>query len=71
VLGRLEQALAIQDMSVVSKIQASFDLLAGFYANMLEMAKGYIKDPAQREAQLAIVQGWREDVESLGLILKG
>lgn len=70
VLERLEQALLAQDAGTVFSIQAPFNLLAGFYTNLYEMAKGYIKDPEQREAQLKIVQGWREDIESLDLILK-
>jgi len=69
VLERLEQALASRDANAVSTIQVRFDLLVGFYANLYEMAKGYIKDAKQREEQLEIVKGWREDVERLNSIL--
>jgi NAD(P)-dependent dehydrogenase (short-subunit alcohol dehydrogenase family) len=70
VLERLEEALVIQDGRAVSAIQVPFNMLAGFYANLYEMAKGYIKDANQREEQLAIVDSWREEVEKLQLILK-
>jgi hypothetical protein len=69
-LKQLEQALETQDAGLVSTIQAPFNLLADFYTNLYEMAKGYIKDPDQREEQLGIVQSWREDVEEMQLILK-
>jgi hypothetical protein len=65
VLERLERALENQDADSVFAIQAPFDLLAGFYANLYEMAKGYIKDARQREKQLSIVHGWREEVDRL------
>ena len=64
-LKRLEQALESRDAVSLSAIQTPLNLLAGFYANLYEMAKGYIKDPGQREEQLRIVQGWHEDVERL------
>ena len=70
VLERLGEALANRDMDSVSAIQAPFNLLAGFYVNLYEMAKGYIKDANQREEQLGIVQGWHEDVENLASLLK-
>ena len=69
VLKQLEEVLANRDAGSVSAIQAPFNLLAGFYINLYEMAKGYIKDTNQREEQLGIVKSWREDVEKLNSIL--
>ena len=68
-LKQLEEVLANRDAGSVSAIQAPFNLLAGFYINLYEMAKGYIKDTNQREEQLGIVKSWREDVEKLNSIL--
>ena len=56
VLKQLEEVLANRDAGSVSAIQAPFNLLAGFYINLYEMAKGYIKDTNQREEQLGIVK---------------
>jgi NAD(P)-dependent dehydrogenase (short-subunit alcohol dehydrogenase family) len=69
ILERLEGALASQNAGSVFAIQAPFDLLASFYTNLHEMAKGYVKDAKQREEQLEIVKSWREDVERLNSIL--
>ena len=69
-LGRLEQALAARDAKTLFSLRPSFRLLAGFYANLYEMAKGYGKDAQQRAEYMDIVQGWREDVEKLNSLLK-
>jgi hypothetical protein len=45
------------------------DGLAGYYAYLHDMAKGYVKDPVEREQQLAIVKGWQQDVERLATLL--
>jgi hypothetical protein len=37
---------------------------------MFEIGKGYIKDPLEREKNLAIVRGWQSDAEALGRLLK-
>jgi hypothetical protein len=69
VLARLEEALAAQDAASMAAINTPFDRLAAYYAHLYEMAKGYVKDPAQREEQLRIVGGWRAEVEGLGALL--
>jgi len=48
------------------RTRSPFDGLVGYYAHLHEMAKGYIKDAAQREEQLRMVKSWQEDVEQLG-----
>ncbi len=45
--------------------------LADYYRYLHEMARGYVKDPAQREEQLAIIDGWSRDVEELAGALRG
>jgi len=69
-LARLERAAAEQDAAGVTAFRASLDALAGYYAYLGEMAKGYAKDAAEREEQLAIVRGWQEDVEALAGVLE-
>jgi hypothetical protein len=41
------------------------DRLSGFYAHMADLAGGYVKDPVERERQVAIVLGWQAEVEDL------
>jgi NAD(P)-dependent dehydrogenase (short-subunit alcohol dehydrogenase family) len=68
-LEQLEQTLAARETAGVMAAGAPFDGLARYYAHLYDMAKGYIKDPAQREEQLRIVKGWQEDAERLGQVL--
>lgn len=65
------RALAVRSNDGLAAIRAPLGALASYHAYMHEMAKGYIKDPAQREEHLAIVWGWKEDAEELGKLLKG
>ncbi|HEY4753182.1 MAG TPA: SDR family oxidoreductase, partial [Candidatus Limnocylindrales bacterium] len=41
------------------------DRLSGFYGHMADLAGGYVKDPVERERQVAIVLGWQAEVEDL------
>lgn len=70
-LARLERAAAAQDAAGISAVGAPLDALAGYYAYLGEMAKGYAKDAAAREEQVAIVRGWQEEVEALAGVLEG
>jgi hypothetical protein len=69
-LERLEAALEEQDSTALGMIHAPLDRLADYYGHLHEMAKGYVKDPDQRDEQLAIVRGWQEDIEQLHSLLK-
>ncbi len=69
-LGRLEQAAAAHSSDGLGAIHVPPGGLAGYYANLYEMGKGYIKDPAEREKNLAIVRGWQDDAEELERLLK-
>lgn len=68
-LAQLEAALQSRDNGALARIAAPFDRLAAYYSHLYEMAKGYVKDPAQREEQLRIVKGWQQEVEQLGSLL--
>jgi NAD(P)-dependent dehydrogenase (short-subunit alcohol dehydrogenase family) len=70
-LEKMEQALEARNVAGLSGVRPPFEGLAGYYAHLHEMAKGYVKDPAQREEQLRIVKGWQEDVEQLSKALEG
>jgi len=69
-LDRLEQAAAARSSDGLAAIRAPLGALASYHAYMYEMGKGYIKDPVEREKNLAIVHGWQADAEELGRLLK-
>jgi NAD(P)-dependent dehydrogenase (short-subunit alcohol dehydrogenase family) len=69
-LDRLEQAAAAHYSDGLAAIRAPLGALASYHAYMYEMGKGYIKDPAEREKNLAIVRGWQGDAEELGKLIK-
>ncbi len=68
-LGRLEQAGRENNAAALADIHASLGRLAGYYSYLGEMGKGYIKDPVEREKNLAIVDGWVKEAQSLGNLL--
>jgi NAD(P)-dependent dehydrogenase (short-subunit alcohol dehydrogenase family) len=69
-LERLEQASSGQSSETLAAIHAPLEALAGYYGYMYEIGKGYIKDPLEREKNLAIVRGWQSDAEALSKQLK-
>jgi hypothetical protein len=62
-------ALASQDAAALARIEVPLDRLAAYYEHLHDMAKGYVKDPAQRDEQLGIVRGWQTAVEQLDSLL--
>jgi hypothetical protein len=70
VLERLEVALQTQDSTALATINPPLDRLASYYEHLYQMAKGYVKDPVQRDEQLRIVRGWQVEVENLHSILE-
>jgi NAD(P)-dependent dehydrogenase (short-subunit alcohol dehydrogenase family) len=70
VLERLEVILEHQDSTALATINAPFDRLAGYYDHLYGMAKGYVKDPVQRDEQLRIVRSWQMEVEQLCSLLR-
>ena len=67
---RLQQAAAAGSSDNLAAIHAPLGLLTGYYGYMAEMGKGYIKDPIEREKNLAIVHAWQSDAEILARLLK-
>jgi hypothetical protein len=39
--------------------------LAAYYGYTGGLARGYIKDPVQRDIQLTVIRGWQSEVEGL------
>lgn len=70
-LESIERCLEGQDWITLANTHASLGGLASFYESLYEAGKGYIKDPAQREEYLEIVQGWIGDVKGLDALLRG
>lgn len=69
ILKQLEISLAKQDSAQITAANVPLGSLANFYVYLYDMAKGYVKDPRQREEQLAIVKSWQSDAEELEGIL--
>jgi len=69
-LERLECCLEEQDLTALTTVHIPYSALAGYYAYLYEAAKGYVKDPVQREEQLGIVRGWQEEAEQLKELLE-
>jgi NAD(P)-dependent dehydrogenase (short-subunit alcohol dehydrogenase family) len=68
-LERLERCLGAQDSLALGTINAPLDSLAAYYGFLFKAGEGYLKDPVEREEQLAIVRGWQEEVERLDALL--
>ncbi len=69
VLERLEAVLLNRDPTALATINAPLDRLAAYYRHLYEMAKGYVKDPVQRDEQLRDVKSWQTEVEQLRSLL--
>jgi NAD(P)-dependent dehydrogenase (short-subunit alcohol dehydrogenase family) len=39
--------------------------LTAYYAHIGDLARGYVKNPAERDSQLAVILGWQSEVEQL------
>ncbi|HTX90205.1 MAG TPA: SDR family NAD(P)-dependent oxidoreductase [Anaerolineales bacterium] len=69
-LERLQAAAQAHSGDGIGAVRAPVRALAEYHAYMYEMGKGFIKDPAEREKNLAIVRGWQADAEELEKLLK-
>ena len=69
-LEQLEARAAAGDAAGVAALHPPLEGLAVYYRHLGEAAKGYVKDPTQREEQLRIVCGWQEAVERLAALLE-
>jgi hypothetical protein len=57
-LGALAEGAALTDIPPLPT-------LAAYYAHTQDLARGYIKDPAVRDVQLALIGSWQAAVEEL------
>ena len=64
-LGSLEQQLASGDPTGLRAERSTLEKLAGYYGHLGQLARGYVKDPQQRDEQLRIIGSWRAEVERL------
>jgi NAD(P)-dependent dehydrogenase (short-subunit alcohol dehydrogenase family) len=64
-LGQLEERLSDGRLHGVRDQRPALERLAAFYGHLGELARGYVKDPRQRDEQLELTAGWKADVERL------
>ena len=64
-LDRIRQGLAAGDLGALTAARGMLEKLGGFYAHMGELARGYVKDPQQREEQVRITSRWVAEVRKL------
>ncbi|MFP4343616.1 MAG: SDR family NAD(P)-dependent oxidoreductase [Anaerolineales bacterium] len=67
-LEALEQAL--QHGTPLPVLEVPVSKLAGYYAHLQDLARGYVKDPEKLQEQLPIIQGWQESAEALDALLQ-
>lgn len=64
-LGRLGESLHTATDGTVLADVPHLPTLAAYYGHLGDLARGYIKDPVQRDIQLAMIRGWQSEVERL------
>ncbi len=64
-LARLERSLEAGEVGPLVEHAEQLAKVAGFYAHLGDLARGYVKDPLEREAQLQTVAGWETEVRDL------
>ncbi|HVN53219.1 MAG TPA: SDR family oxidoreductase [Anaerolineaceae bacterium] len=69
-LKKMIDCTAQGDAAGVLALRAPLGQLGKFYFQLGESAKGFIKDPVQREEHLAIVNGWVEECRRLEALIK-
>lgn len=70
-LEELEKDAARDDRQAVLSLDVPLNRLADFYTYLQQAARGYVKDPAELESQLAVVDSWRLEVLALQELLTG
>jgi NAD(P)-dependent dehydrogenase (short-subunit alcohol dehydrogenase family) len=69
-LRKLGESLhTVKDGSVLADVP-HLPTLAAYYGHTGDLARGYIKDPVQRDIQLAVIRGWQSEVERLQACLQ-
>lgn len=64
-LGQLEERLSVGSLDGVGDQRFALDRLAAFYGHLGDLARGYVKDPRQRDEQVRLTAGWKAEVERL------
>ena len=64
-LDGLERALEAGHAGPLVEHREQLAKLEGFYAHLGDLARGYVKDPLERDAQLQTVAGWEAEVRDL------
>jgi hypothetical protein len=70
-LERLEERLRSPSRPTPNAELPPLDRLAAYYGHLADLARGYVKDPGERDAQVAVVTGWRTEVDQLRAVLPG
>ncbi len=69
-LLRIESLAGQGEGAGILALDAPLNLLSRYYGQLADMAKGYVKDPVQREEQLGIVHAWQAECDQLDGLLK-
>jgi NAD(P)-dependent dehydrogenase (short-subunit alcohol dehydrogenase family) len=69
-LSELETALEEGDRDSIPSRNVSISRLAHYYEHLMQLAKGYERDPVKLESQLCIMQNWVDEANSLALLLE-
>ena len=69
-LIRIESLAGQGEGAGILALDAPLNLLSRYYSQLADMAKGYVKDPVQREEQLGIVHAWQAECDQLDGLLK-
>lgn len=64
-LDGLERALEAGQVGPLVEHREQLAKLAKFYTHLGDLARGYVKDPLERETQLQTVAGWEAEVQDL------
>lgn len=68
-LFTLEAMLESDDWDGINEQNIPLDALAQYYEHLMDLARGYEKDPTKQDEQTRIIQGWVVEVASLAALL--
>ena len=64
-LAGLERSLEAGQVRPLLEQRPQLGKLTAFYAHLGDLARGYVRDPVERDAQLETVAGWQTEVSEL------
>jgi NAD(P)-dependent dehydrogenase (short-subunit alcohol dehydrogenase family) len=64
-LSQLQERLSAGGLDGLPDQRPALKRLAAFYGHLGDLARGYVKDPRQRDEQLELTASWKADVERL------